>query len=1009
MQDTARVVVIGGGVVGCSVLYHLARAGWTDIVLLERSELTSGSTWHAAGGIHTINGDPNVAKLQKYTVELYREIERESGQNVGLHMTGGLMMAATPERFDWLKSIRAKGRYMGLDAEIITPEEAAELFPLLDPSQFVGGLRDEVEGHVDPSGTTHAYAKAARKLGATVHTHTMVTALAQRADGTWVVTTEKGQITAEHVVNAGGLWAREVGRMAGLELPVLAMEHMYLLTEEIPEVVEFNQTAGREMLHVVDFDGEIYTRQEGRGMLIGTYEADCRPWSPDSTPWDFGHELLPPDLDRIAPRLEGAFRHFPPYERAGIKQIINGPFTFSPDGNPLVGPVRGMRGYWCACGVMAGFAQGGGVGLALANWMTEGDPGFDVFAMDVARFGDYATSAFTNARVRQNYARRFSIRFPNEELPAARPLLTTPIHDLLKAEGCQFGEARGLEVPLWFAPEGVRDEFSWRRSTDFDPVGAEARAVREGVGILEITGFAKYRVTGAAAAAWLDRILAARVPEVGRMVLAPMLKEDGKLIGDFTLARLAPEEFLIAGSGVAEDYHMRWFLQHLDEGISVVALGPSLAGLSIAGPKSREVLAAVAGTDVSGEAFRFMDIRGMHVGMAPCTVGRISFTGDLGYEILDGAGVPAPRLQHPEGGRRSARHSRLRPAGAQRAEAGEGVGRLGARVPAGLLAVGGGARPLRRSGQGRRLHRQGGRAGDARQRPNATPHLHGRGARRRRHRRRADLAIGRGRGLGDLGRLCARLRRFRGIRLCAGRTFRDGRKLGDRGAWATAGRTAAAGAALRRERIAHALLRAPPGEATFAGLPPSAVRCRLLVLLQGNDGLRLPANVDASKSGKALPHNAETDCFWARLLTLTLVTASSAEAPGAVLEDDGDDEFLLVHEMTVQESAEPGHIVAEYTDAVAKIVAIQPLQHRVRTFDERIEVAVERVMVSTEDVEAPLQRGFSCGQDREVVNIFDVVMAVQFAHEHRSVSRKAAAVILGRRIAVDQLLGVLLK
>ena len=501
MKTHARVVVIGGGVVGCSVLYHLAKRGWTDIMLLERDELTSGSTWHAAGGMHTINGDPNVAKLQKYTIELYQEIEELSGQATGLHITGGVMLAATEERFDWLKSMVAKGRYLDIDAEIISAEEAHRLMPLLDPACFVGALRTWVDGHLDPSGVTQAYARSARKLGAEIHRHTRVESLVRNSDRTWDVVTAKGTVRAEHVVNAAGLWAREVGRMAGLELPVLAMEHMYLLTDDMPEVAEINETTGREVLHVVDFDGELYLRQERGGMLMGTYEKACRPWSEHETPWDFGHELLEPDIDRIAPSLEVGFQHFPAFQSAGIKQIVNGPFTFAPDGNPLVGPVRGRPGYWCACGVMAGFSQGGGVGLTVANWMVDGDPGFDVFAMDVARFGDWATPAYTNVKVRENYSRRFSIRFPNEELPAARPLCTTPLYDRLASAGAQFGAAYGLEVPLWFAPPGVEDEFSWRRSTDFDHVAAECEAVRERVGLMDISGFAKYTVSGEGARA----------------------------------------------------------------------------------------------------------------------------------------------------------------------------------------------------------------------------------------------------------------------------------------------------------------------------------------------------------------------------------------------------------------------------------------------------------------------------------------------------------------------------
>ncbi len=639
MKSHAQVVVIGGGVVGCSVLYHLARSGWRDVVLLERDELTSGSTWHAAGGMHTINGDPNVAKLQKYTIELYKEIEELSGQATGVHVTGGVLLAATEARMDWLRGVVAKGRYLGLDLEEISAEEAHRLMPLIDPKQFVGAVRNSEDGHLDPSGVTHAYAKAARKLGAEVERFTKVEDIVRMADGKWRVVTNKGEVIAEHVVNAGGLWAREVGRMVGLELPVLAMEHMYLITEDMPEVAEWNQKTGTEVIHAVDFDGELYLRQERGGMLMGTYEKAAKPWSEFSTPWNFGHELLEPDIDRIAPSLEVGFRHFPAFQNTGIKQIINGPFTFAPDGNPLVGPVRGLPGFWVACGVMAGFSQGGGVGLALSNWMIHGDPGFDIWAMDVARYGDWATMAYTNAKVRENYSRRFSIRFPNEELPAARPLKTTPVYDLLAEKGAQFGVAYGLEVPLWYAPEGVKDEFSWRRSTDFEHVAQEVQAVRTGVGLTETSSFAKYRVVGQGAEAWLDRLLACKLPKPGRMTLAPMLKEDGRLIGDFTLANIGregrPSEWLILGSGVAEQYHMRWFEQHLpdDGSVAIEALGLKRVGLSIAGPRARDVLAKVTRTDVSNAAFPFMATRAMDIGMSPCLVGRVSYSGDLGYEI----------------------------------------------------------------------------------------------------------------------------------------------------------------------------------------------------------------------------------------------------------------------------------------------------------------------------------------------------------------------------------------
>ncbi len=713
MTDQARVVVIGGGVVGASVLYHLTKKGWRDVMLLERDVLTCGSTWHAAGGFHTLNGDPNVARLQQYTVELYREIEEISGLSCGLHLTGGVQLAKTEDRMAALRMAQARGRYMGMELELVTPEWTAERFPLIDPAQFVGGLWDPIEGHLDPAGTTQAYAKAARIGGATIREKTRVEAL-ERTPGGWRVVTDRGEVLAEHVVNAGGLWAREVGRMVGLELPVLAMEHHYLLTEEIPEVVEFNARTGRELIHIIDFEGEIYTRQEGRGILLGTYERAATPWQPRETPWEFSHELLQPDFDRIGPSLETACVHFPPFERAGIKQVINGPFTFAPDGNPLVGPVRGLPGFWCACGVMAGFSQGGGVGLALSNWMVDGDPGFDVWAMDVARYGDFATRSWTNAKVRENYSRRFRIRYPNEELPAGRPLRVSPIHDLLAAEGCRFGQAAGLEVPLWFAPAGEEDAFSWRRSTDFEHVGAEARAVREAVGILDITGFSKFRVTGAGAAEWLDRLLAARLPAPGRMTLAPMLKADGRLQGDLTLARLADDEFLMMGSGAAEAFYMRWFDAHAAPGVTVTALGGALAGLV-----DRRAAGArpAGGRDRCGRLGRGVPLHGLspdrgRVGAVPCRPDQLYRRS--GLRDLDAARLSAACLPHAEGGGGAAGPARFRPEGAERAAAGEELGRVGARVSARLHPDRGGAGSLCRLGQGGGLRRQGGRHGGAR-------------------------------------------------------------------------------------------------------------------------------------------------------------------------------------------------------------------------------------------------------------------------------------------------------
>ncbi len=632
MRSQAQVVVIGGGVVGASVAYHLTKGGWKDVVLIERSELTSGSTWHAAGGMHTLNGDPNVAKLQQYTINLYKEIEEISGVSCGMHVTGGLNLAGTKERLDWLKMARARGRYLGMNLEILSIDEAAKMYPFIEKKHFVGAMFDPVEGHLDPWGVTQAYAKCATMGGAEIVRFNRVVDLKPRADGSWDVFTEKGDIHAEHVVNCGGLWAREVGRMVGIELPILAMEHHYLITEDIPGVIDPKV----DKFHVIDFEGEIYMRQEGGGMLIGTYEQAATPWSEQETPWDFGQNLLPNDLDRIAPSLETAFEHFPELGKVGIRKVVNGPFTFAPDGNPLIGPVRGLKNFWVACGVMAGFSQGGGVGLALANWMIEGDPGHDVWGMDVARFGDWATLPYTNAKVRENYSRRFRIRFPNEELPAARPHRTSPLYDQMIASNAVMGESSSLENPLWFAPKGMApvENVTFRRSNAFEPIGDECRAVRKNLGMTEISNYGKIAVEGPRAADFLNHVMANRVPAVGRLALSPMLNEQGKLIGDFTVSRYAQDKFLLICSLAAEDYYLRWFEKHLPEdGVVCRPASMEYPGLSIAGPQARALLQKLVRDDVSNAAFPFLSFRKMNVGRIPALVGRVSFTGELGYEI----------------------------------------------------------------------------------------------------------------------------------------------------------------------------------------------------------------------------------------------------------------------------------------------------------------------------------------------------------------------------------------
>ncbi|MFV2031297.1 MAG: FAD-dependent oxidoreductase [Gammaproteobacteria bacterium] len=632
MQSHAKVVVIGGGVVGCSVLFHLAKFGWKDCVLLERNELTSGSSWHAAGQIHTISSDPNISRLQGYTINLYREIEEISGQSVGMHSTGGFYLASNRDWYDYLKRERSKARYMGLDQEFISLEEVARLHPLIDPKRYIAALWDPLDGDIDPSGVTYAYAKAAKVHGARYHTHTTVIETRQRADGSWDVVTEKGTINAEHLVNAGGLWAREVGLLSGLHLPVQPMEHHYLITEAIPEIVARDERlpAG------IDYEGNMYFRQEGQGMLLGTYEPVATPWSVQGTPQSFGHELLEPQLDHIAERLALGFERIPALEKAGIKDMINGPFTFGPDGNPMIGPVPGMRNYWTAVGVMAGFCQAGGVGMCLAEWIIDGEPSIDVWAMDIARFGDYASPHYGTVKSTENYERRFILTFPNETLPRGRRQRTTALYDRLTAAGAVWGDSFGLEHALWFAnsPDDAHEEPTFRRSRAHDYVAEEVNAVREKVGMCEIANFAKHRFSGPGARTFLDYVMAGTIPQPGRITLNPMLSPKGKLAGDLTVGCLDSENFMIFGSGAAQEMHRRWFEKYLG-GFEVIYTNESsnLHGIGISGPNSRELLSRITRDDVSAQALKFRDIRRTFVAGVPAILARLSFSGELGFEI----------------------------------------------------------------------------------------------------------------------------------------------------------------------------------------------------------------------------------------------------------------------------------------------------------------------------------------------------------------------------------------
>jgi dimethylglycine dehydrogenase len=632
MRTHAQAVVIGGGVIGCSILYHLAKLGWTDSVLLERDELTSGSTWHAAANIHGLHDNTNITRIQNYTMDLYNALEAETGQSCGVFQPGSLYLAQTEAREHQLRLQAAKAKYYGLQFHEVTRDEAERLHPLVNYDGIRCIMFEPSGGNVDPSGVTNAYATGARQMGAEILRFTPVTGTEQQPDGSWIVRTPKGDIRTEWVVNAAGLWGREVGKLAGLDLPLQPTEHQYFVTETIPQIAGMD----KRLPSVADRDGEYYLRQEGQGLLVGAYERDLKFWAEDGTPQDFGHDLFDGDLDRIEDNIMRAIDRVPVVGEAGIKRIINGPMIWSPDSNVLFGPVPELRNYFCCNGIIPGFSQSGGMGLMAAEWITRGESSYDMFAWDVARFGDWADAAFTKARVGDQYAHRFSIHFPNEEREAGRPVRTRPVYEMQKDLGGVFGLNYGWEHPAWFADTpGTKDTNGFTRQNWWGPVGDECRMLRDHAGIIDISNFAKYSVRGAGASDWLDAIFANKMPRaVGRSCLTPLIGVNGGIAGDFTVTKLGEEDFLIIGSGAAERYHQRFFnAVERPETVAFESQTQAMCGFNVAGPKSRDLLARLTNADLSTEAFPFMRSARITLAGIDLVALRVSFTGDLGWEL----------------------------------------------------------------------------------------------------------------------------------------------------------------------------------------------------------------------------------------------------------------------------------------------------------------------------------------------------------------------------------------
>lgn len=632
MRTHAQAVVIGGGVIGCSILYHLAKLGWTDVVLLERDELTSGSTWHAAANIHGLHDSTNISRIQHYTMNLYNALEEETGQSCGVFQPGSLYLAQTEAREHQLRLQAAKAKFYGMNFHEVDRAEAERLHPLVDFDGIRCIMFEPDGGNVDPSGVTNAYAIGARQRGADIHRFTPVTATVPQPDGTWIVETPKGNIHTEWVINAAGLWGREVAQLAGITLPLLPTEHQYFVTETIPQIAALD----RRLPSVADRDGEYYLRQEGQGLLVGAYEKDVRFWAEDGTPQGFGHELFADDLERIEDNMMRAIARVPAVGEAGIKRVINGPMIWSPDSNVLYGPHPDLRNYFCCNGIIPGFSQSGGMGLMAAQWIINGESDYDMFAWDVARFGPWADAKFTKARVGDQYAKRFAIHFPNEERSAGRPVRTRPVYEMQKTMGAVFGLNYGWEHPLWFADApDVAETNGFTRQNWFEPVGREARMLRQTGGIIDISNFAKYLVKGPGAADWLNAVFANHMPKaVGRSCLTPLIGVNGGIAGDFTVTRLAGDAFMVICSGAAERYHQRfWNAVPLPAGTTFESRTDTMCGFNVAGPQSRALLATLTDADLGNEVFPFMRSQEITVAGVDVVALRVSFTGDLGWEL----------------------------------------------------------------------------------------------------------------------------------------------------------------------------------------------------------------------------------------------------------------------------------------------------------------------------------------------------------------------------------------
>jgi len=638
MKTQARVVVIGGGVVGVSTLYHLAKKGWSDVVLIERKELTSGSTWHAAGLLPLFNMSYSVGQIHKYSVDLYGSLEEETGLNAGLSRVSNIRLATNQDRMDEYMQYRGVAETIGVDVEILTPEQVVDIWPLAVPDGLIGAIRHPWDGYIQPADLTQALAKGARDKGAEIYRNTGVSSITRTASGAWCVSTDKGDIECEHIVSATGNFARKTGAMVGIDIPVIPVEHQYIVTEPHPAIQERQAQGLPEMGVLRESDGSWYMREENGGLLLGPYEVGAPVCYFDGPDENSEYELFQEDLERLMPHIESAIARVPAFAEVGVKKVYNGAIAYTPDGSPIVGPAWDLPNFWLNEGHSFGITAAGGAGWQLAEWIVEGEPTIDMNGVDPRRFGSYATKSYLKEKNEEAYANVFSIHYPDEEREAARPLRTAPCYDRLKAMGAVFGHKFGWERANWFAPEGTPQEDSWsfRRSGWFDAIGAETRNVTENAGLLDMSAFAKCRIEGPGAEAFLEHVMANKLPrKVGRMVLAHALAPRGGVHSEFTIMRESDDSFYLVSAGAAQRLDHDWLKQYMpkDRSVSFTDLTNAMGVLVLAGPKSRDILSQLTLSDLSNQAFPWLSVQTIDVGLAPCIAARVNFVGELGWEL----------------------------------------------------------------------------------------------------------------------------------------------------------------------------------------------------------------------------------------------------------------------------------------------------------------------------------------------------------------------------------------